>query len=140
MTTDTLTAADVPPPGVGFTTRIATAPADTREAAGMVARTLRDGAYAAAVLDAELGRAAQLDARDRALATELVYGALRLRGPPELRVEHRRREGAVAWQDQPGSRDARAPARVWLPALRPRPRAGLRRGARGGRAGAACPW
>lgn len=45
----------------------------------VLARTLRDGAYAAAVLDTELGRAAQLDARDRALATELVYGALRMR-------------------------------------------------------------
>ncbi len=52
-----------------------------RQVAGKVlARTLRDGAFAAAVLDAELGRAAQLEERDRALTTELVYGALRLRG------------------------------------------------------------
>lgn len=61
--------------------RRASAVPTARLVAGKVlARTLRDGAYAAAVLDAELGRAAQLDARDRALATELVYGALRMRG------------------------------------------------------------
>jgi 16S rRNA (cytosine967-C5)-methyltransferase len=39
----------------------------------------RDRAYAAAALDAELSRHPQLDARDRALATELVYGCLRTR-------------------------------------------------------------
>jgi 16S rRNA (cytosine967-C5)-methyltransferase len=46
-------------------------------AASVLARVERDGAFAAAVLDAELERAAQLDARDRGLATELTYGALR---------------------------------------------------------------
>jgi len=40
-------------------------------------RVHRDGAYAAAALDAELDRALQLDERDRALATALAYGALR---------------------------------------------------------------
>jgi len=47
-------------------------------AARVVARVEKDGAFASAVLDSELSRAAQLDARDRALATELVYGTLRV--------------------------------------------------------------
>lgn len=47
-------------------------------AAEVIARVERDGAFAAAVLDHELRRAAQLSPRDRALATELVYGTLRL--------------------------------------------------------------
>jgi 16S rRNA (cytosine967-C5)-methyltransferase len=38
---------------------------------------LADGAYAAAALSAEIERHPQLAARDRALMTELVYGALR---------------------------------------------------------------
>jgi 16S rRNA (cytosine967-C5)-methyltransferase len=46
-------------------------------AARVVARTLGDGAYAAAVLEAELERS-DLDARDRAFATELVLGTLRV--------------------------------------------------------------
>ena len=45
----------------------------------VVARTLRDGAFASAALSSELDRAVQLAPRDRALATELVYGALRYR-------------------------------------------------------------
>lgn len=48
-------------------------------AATVIARVERDDAFAAAVLDAELRRAAQLDPRERAFATELVYGTLRLR-------------------------------------------------------------
>ena len=47
-------------------------------AAEVLVRVERDAAFAAAALDAELGRARQLDARDRALATELVYGTLRV--------------------------------------------------------------
>ncbi|HEX5099155.1 MAG TPA: transcription antitermination factor NusB [Polyangiaceae bacterium] len=43
-------------------------------------RVERDGAYAAAALDAELDRHPQLDARDRGLTSELVYGVLRTRG------------------------------------------------------------
>ena len=43
-------------------------------------RVLRDKAFAAAALDADLERNIQLDARDRALATELAYGTLRLLG------------------------------------------------------------
>jgi len=43
-------------------------------------RVDRDGAYAAAALDAELDRHPQLDVRDRGLVSELVYGVLRNRG------------------------------------------------------------
>lgn len=49
-------------------------------------RVLRDKAFAAAALDADLERNVQLDARDRALATELAYGTLRLLGWLEKRV------------------------------------------------------
>ncbi len=55
-------------------------------AAEVLVRVLRDKAYAAAALDAELERSVQLDARDRALATELAYGTLRLLGWLEERV------------------------------------------------------
>ena len=47
-------------------------------AARVIVRVHDDGAFAAAALEAQLGRAVQLEARDRALATELVYGALRV--------------------------------------------------------------
>ena len=50
-----------------------------REVAALVlARVEKDGAFASAALQAELSRAVQLDARDRALATEIVYGSLRV--------------------------------------------------------------
>jgi 16S rRNA (cytosine967-C5)-methyltransferase len=39
---------------------------------------MRDESFAAAALEAELSRAVQLDDRDRGLATELVYGVLRV--------------------------------------------------------------
>jgi 16S rRNA (cytosine967-C5)-methyltransferase len=56
------------------------APASARSvAARVLVRVEKDRAFAAAALDAELGRAVQLDPRDRALATELVYGVLRLK-------------------------------------------------------------
>lgn len=55
-------------------------------ATDVVLRVLRDKAYAAAALDAELERNVQLDARDRALATELSYGTLRLLGWLEQRI------------------------------------------------------
>ena len=42
-------------------------------AADVLVRVERDGAFAAAALEAEIGRAVQLDARDRGLVTELVY-------------------------------------------------------------------
>jgi 16S rRNA (cytosine967-C5)-methyltransferase len=47
-------------------------------AAQVLARVDKERAFASAALEAELGRAVQLDARDRALATELVYGTLRV--------------------------------------------------------------
>jgi 16S rRNA (cytosine967-C5)-methyltransferase len=46
-------------------------------AAKVIERVLKDGAFAAAALDAELRRHPQLDPRERALCTELVYGTLR---------------------------------------------------------------
>ncbi|HEX3595527.1 MAG TPA: transcription antitermination factor NusB [Polyangiaceae bacterium] len=59
------------------------APRDPPDARSVAARVLerveRDGAYAAAALDVELQRTPQLDVRDRALATEIVYGVLRTR-------------------------------------------------------------
>ena len=51
-----------------------------------VIRVLRDDAYAAAALSTELDRAHALQDRDRALATELVYGTLRLRPALEARL------------------------------------------------------
>jgi 16S rRNA (cytosine967-C5)-methyltransferase len=48
-------------------------------AALVLVRVDKDSAFAAAALDAELARAPQLEARDRAFATELVYGSLRVR-------------------------------------------------------------
>jgi 16S rRNA (cytosine967-C5)-methyltransferase len=53
------------------------APSPRGVAADVLARVTKDAAFAAAALDAELERNVQLDARDRALATELVYGSLR---------------------------------------------------------------
>jgi 16S rRNA (cytosine967-C5)-methyltransferase len=47
-------------------------------AAQVLARVEKDSAFASAALEAELERAAQLSPRDRALATELVYGTLRV--------------------------------------------------------------
>ncbi|MEO7033595.1 MAG: RsmB/NOP family class I SAM-dependent RNA methyltransferase [Polyangiaceae bacterium] len=55
-------------------------------AALAVVRVLRDGAFAAAALSAELDRATRLQDRDRALATELLYGTLRLRTALEARL------------------------------------------------------
>ncbi|MCC6217496.1 MAG: RsmB/NOP family class I SAM-dependent RNA methyltransferase [Polyangiaceae bacterium] len=62
----------------------ATAPAARGDGRAVAARVLvrveRDAAFAAAALDAELARAATLAPVERALATTLVYGALRARG------------------------------------------------------------
>lgn len=55
-------------------------------ASRVLVRVLDDGAYAAAALDAELARHAQLDPRERALATELVYGVLRTHGALDARL------------------------------------------------------
>lgn len=56
-------------------------------AAEVLARVERDNAFAAAVLDHELKRAVQLSPRDRALATELLYGTLRLKPLLEKSIE-----------------------------------------------------
>jgi 16S rRNA (cytosine967-C5)-methyltransferase len=47
-------------------------------AARALVRVFRDDAFAAAALDTEIERAPQLEPRDRAFATELVYGTLRV--------------------------------------------------------------
>jgi hypothetical protein len=44
-------------------------------AAHVIERVEREGAFAAAVLDAAVERFPELDPRERALATELAYGA-----------------------------------------------------------------
>lgn len=55
--------------------------ADARRcAAAVLRRVWDDDAFAAAALSAELERHPELDPRDRALATELVYGVLRTEG------------------------------------------------------------
>jgi 16S rRNA (cytosine967-C5)-methyltransferase len=46
-------------------------------AAHVIGRVLREDAFAAPVLDAALGRYPEIDPRERALATEIAYGALR---------------------------------------------------------------
>ncbi len=71
-------------------------PADGRSvAARVVQRVLDDQAFAAAALDAELRRHPQLDARERALATELVYGTLRSSGALLARLGRHARRGNV---------------------------------------------
>jgi 16S rRNA (cytosine967-C5)-methyltransferase len=55
-------------------------------ASSVLVRVTRDGAFAAAALDTELDRNVQLEPRDRALTTELVYGTLRLHGWLEQRL------------------------------------------------------
>jgi 16S rRNA (cytosine967-C5)-methyltransferase len=47
-------------------------------AARVLARVDKEQAFASAALEAELARAVQLEPRDRALATEIVYGSLRV--------------------------------------------------------------
>ena len=48
-----------------------------RLAADVIAQVLFNGGFAAAELDAALNAAPHLSSRDRALATEMVYGVLR---------------------------------------------------------------
>ncbi len=78
-------------------------------AARVIERVLKQDAFAAAALQAELSRAAQLEPRDRALATELVYGTLRVL--PWLRAEL----GRFAPRGL-GSLDARVMARLTVAA------------------------
>lgn len=63
------------------------APSARSVAARVVGRVLFEQAYTAAALDAELSRTAQLDARERGLATELSYGVLRTRPALEARLK-----------------------------------------------------
>lgn len=62
-------------------------------AAAVLARVEKDRAFAAAALEAELSRAVQLDSRDRGLATEIVYGALRVRPWLEAELGKRAKKG-----------------------------------------------
>jgi len=59
---------------------VAAVPTARDVAAAVLVRVTREGAYAAAALNAELARYPQLDPRERSLATELVYGPLRTQG------------------------------------------------------------
>lgn len=61
---------------------------NAREVATQVIhRVGHDGAFASAALEAELSQAVDLDARDRALATELTYGSLRFLPWLEKQIE-----------------------------------------------------
>jgi 16S rRNA (cytosine967-C5)-methyltransferase len=71
------------------------APTARSVAASVLVRVDRDGAFASSVLDAALGRARQLDARDRALATELVYGSLRVRPWLDAQIERHAPRGTA---------------------------------------------
>lgn len=62
------------------------APTARSVAAQVLQRAFRDGAFAAAALDAALERELAFDSRDRGLATELVYGVLRTRPLLEARL------------------------------------------------------
>ncbi len=62
-------------------------------AANVLARVEKDTAYAAAALDAEIERAMELDARDKGLATELVYGTLRVLPWLTARIERHAKKG-----------------------------------------------
>jgi 16S rRNA (cytosine967-C5)-methyltransferase len=62
-------------------------------AADVLVRVLVDGAFAAAALDTELERSVQLEERDRGLATELVYGTLRLLRWIEQRLDRYAKRG-----------------------------------------------
>lgn len=63
-------------------------------AADVLVRVARDDAFAAPLLDAALDRAPALDARDRALCTELVYGVLRTQPALDEALGRHARDGA----------------------------------------------
>jgi 16S rRNA (cytosine967-C5)-methyltransferase len=67
--------------------RDAARPTARRIAVQVISRVLRESAFASAVLNASLGRFPELDPRERALATELVYGTLRTAGYLDERLE-----------------------------------------------------
>ncbi|MEJ7729391.1 MAG: transcription antitermination factor NusB [Polyangiaceae bacterium] len=66
-----------------------------RLAARVLVRVWEEGAFAAPALDAELARASDLDTRDAALCTELVYGVLRTEAALEQRVLAAARRGEL---------------------------------------------
>ena len=78
-------------------------------AARVLVRVEKERAFAAAALEAELGRAADLDARDRGLATELVYGTLRVAPWLEAQIAPHAPRGTAKL-------DAQVRARLWLAA------------------------
>jgi 16S rRNA (cytosine967-C5)-methyltransferase len=79
-----------------------------REVAALVlARVDKERSFAAAALQSELSRSVQLDARDRALATELVYGSLRVMPWLVARLEEHATRGI-------GGLDARVRAHLVL--------------------------
>jgi 16S rRNA (cytosine967-C5)-methyltransferase len=61
---------------------------DARRLAFDVLSRVEDGAYADLTLSAELDRNPDLERRERALATELVYGVLRRRGRLDFALSH----------------------------------------------------
>jgi 16S rRNA (cytosine967-C5)-methyltransferase len=69
------------------------APTARKVAALVLARVEKDLAFAAAALDAELARAPQLEPRERAFATELVYGSLRVRPWLDAQLERHASRG-----------------------------------------------
>ena len=85
-------------------TRSALPPSARTVAARVLERVDRDGAFASAALDAELSRHPQLDARERALATELVYGCLRMQKALLMRLEQ--------WAPRGLPKDARVSAHL----------------------------
>ena len=67
-------------------------------AAQVLVRVEQDSAFAAAALDAELSRAVQMSGRDRALATELVYGTLRVRPWLDARIGRHAKKGIAGME------------------------------------------
>ena len=73
-------------------------------AADVLVRAARDDAFAAPLLDAALDRAPALDARDRALCTELVYGVLRTQPALDEALGRHARDGAPQAPPAPQAR------------------------------------
>jgi len=70
-------------------------------AAHVVLRVHTENAFAAAVLDAALDRYPELERRDRALATELAYGALRTAPYLEKRLSKHAKKGTRGLDETP---------------------------------------
>jgi 16S rRNA (cytosine967-C5)-methyltransferase len=74
-------------------------PAGPRELAARVLQRVWGSAWAAPTLDAELARAPQLDPRDARLATELVYGVLRMQPLLERAIDEH--ASSDRWRKRP---------------------------------------